>query len=375
MAQRVLVVDDEEDILWSLQEELSREGIEVLTATNGKEALKVLQKEPVDFLIADIRMPDMSGVDLLLKAKEKFPELKVIVMTAYGSEAIKEEVLTKGAIRYLEKPFDLEEVISLLKTEPKSKECVGTWDLTEVLQLISMEGKSAKLEVETPEGTGIICFHDGEIVHASFGKKKGEEAFFKLLKYSTSPLHLTWERTEVEKNIDKPLYALLLEAIAKEDEIRAEEALKNIDEIFQREPEMKEDIELEKEKREEVVSKEEPLREILGDYLQESDDILGVGVIDKKGKLLFSSTRRLSKEIETFSDPLAEIVIFANRVLEKISKSPIEEMMIFKSPFIFLIRLSKTLTVFSIIKEKTTKLGLLRLKLKSLLDRILSERK
>ena len=377
MAQRVLVVDDEEDVLWSLEEELSRQGIEVLTALSGHDALQILEKEPVDFLVADIRMPDMSGVDLLLEAKEKYPDLKVIVMTAYGSETLKEEVLKKGAIRYLEKPFDLEELLSLLRAEPKEKDSIGTWDLTEVLQLIAVEGKSAKLEVETPDGTGIICFHDGEIIYASFGEIVGEEAFFHLLNYGASPFNLVWERTELEKNIDKPLYALLLEAIAREDEIRAEEALKNINEILKEEPEVKEKPESEKKEtvreKEEIEVKdipEERYRKLLDDFLLESGDILGAGILDKKGKLLLSSTRGLKDEIKTFSNPLAEIAIFANRVLEKISESEIEEMILFKSPFIFLMKLSPTLIVFSIVKEKTTKFGLLRLKIKDLLTRL-----
>ncbi len=234
-ASKVLIVDDEEDILWGLSGELSRQGLEVITASRGEEALDLLKKSNVDFLITDIRMPDISGVELLLKARELHPDLKVIVMTAYGSEDIKNEVMRKGAISYLEKPFDFEQLLSLLKQKEKEKGTLAEWELTEVLQLLSMEGKSALIRVDTPEGEGRIIMVDGEVYDSQLGDLHGEEAFLKILTHVSAPFHVEWDIGKPEKTIDKPLYALLLEAIAGQEELQTKEALQELKELLEEE--------------------------------------------------------------------------------------------------------------------------------------------
>ncbi len=260
-ASKVLIVDDEEDILWGLSGELSRQGLEVMTASKGTEALDLLKKGKVDFLITDIRMPDISGVELLLKARELHPELKVIVMTAYGSEDIKNEVMRKGAISYLEKPFDFEQLLNLLKEKEKEKGTLAEWELTEVLQLLSMEGKTATIKVETSEGEGRIVMVDGEVYDSQLGELRGEEAFIKILGHVSAPFQVSWEVEKPEKTIEKPLYALLLEAIAGQEELQTKEALKELKELLEEEEKLAEmeglELEGEKEEKEEEEKEEE----------------------------------------------------------------------------------------------------------------------
>jgi len=262
-ASKVLIVDDEEDILWGLSGELSRQGLEVMTASKGTEALDLLKKGKVDFLITDIRMPDISGVELLLKARELHPELKVIVMTAYGSEDIKNEVMRKGAISYLEKPFDFEQLLNLLKEKEKEKGTLAEWELTEVLQLLSMEGKTATIKVETSEGEGRIVMVEGEIYDSQLGKLRGEEAFIKILGHVSAPFQVSWEVEKPEKTIEKPLYALLLEAIAGQEELQTKEALKELKELLEEEEKLAEmeGLELEGEKEEKEEEEEEFVEE------------------------------------------------------------------------------------------------------------------
>jgi len=262
-ASKVLIVDDEEDILWGLSGELSRQGLEVMTASKGTEALDLLKKGKVDFLITDIRMPDISGVELLLKARELHPELKVIVMTAYGSEDIKNEVMRKGAISYLEKPFDFEQLLNLLKEKEKEKGTLAEWELTEVLQLLSMEGKTATIKVETSEGEGRIVMVEGEIYDSQLGKLRGEEAFIKILGHVSAPFQVSWEIEKPEKTIEKPLYALLLEAIAGQEELQTKEALKELKELLEEEEKLAEmeGLELEGEKEEKEEEEEEFVEE------------------------------------------------------------------------------------------------------------------
>jgi len=262
-ASKVLIVDDEEDILWGLSGELSRQGLEVMTASKGTEALDLLKKGKVDFLITDIRMPDISGVELLLKARELHPELKVIVMTAYGSEDIKNEVMRKGAISYLEKPFDFEQLLNLLKEKEKEKGTLAEWELTEVLQLLSMEGKTATIKVETSEGEGLIVMVEGEVYDSQLGNLRGEEAFIKILGHVSAPFQVSWEVEKPEKTIEKPLYALLLEAIAGQEELQTKEALKELKELLEEEEKLAEmeGLELEGEKEEKEEEEEEFVEE------------------------------------------------------------------------------------------------------------------
>jgi len=109
MARRLLIVDDEETLTFSLYQSfiLSKKDYEVATASSGEEALKKMGEDPFDLILTDIFMPGISGVDLLKKVKVEYPETKVIIMTAYGSSAKKEEVTELGALHYVEKPFDM----------------------------------------------------------------------------------------------------------------------------------------------------------------------------------------------------------------------------------------------------------------------------
>ncbi len=109
------VVADDEILNRELMAELlPRLGIAVRTAKDGVQALKALEAEPADLLITDIRMPGMGGLKLLLKAKEKWPEMPVVMMTAFASVESAVESMRQGAYDYLMKPFGLEQVEALL---------------------------------------------------------------------------------------------------------------------------------------------------------------------------------------------------------------------------------------------------------------------
>ncbi len=109
------VIADDEILNRDLMAELlPRCGIAVRTAKDGVHALKALEAEPADLLITDIRMPGMGGLKLLLKAKEKWPDMPVVMMTAFASVESAVESMRQGAYDYLMKPFGLEQVEALL---------------------------------------------------------------------------------------------------------------------------------------------------------------------------------------------------------------------------------------------------------------------
>ena len=96
---------------------LRREGYEVLLAENGRSAIATLEREPVDLLISDIKMPDMSGVDVLRAAKRIDQDILGIMITAFASTETAVEAMRLGACDYLSKPFD----VDLLKMKVREK--------------------------------------------------------------------------------------------------------------------------------------------------------------------------------------------------------------------------------------------------------------
>ena len=112
--REVVVADDEFLNRDLLAEILGRLEIGVRTAKDGVQALKALEEQPADLLLTDIRMPGMGGMKLLAKAREKWPDMPVVMMTAYASVESAVQSMRDGAYDYLMKPFGVEQVESLI---------------------------------------------------------------------------------------------------------------------------------------------------------------------------------------------------------------------------------------------------------------------
>ncbi|HQV14562.1 MAG TPA: sigma 54-interacting transcriptional regulator, partial [Denitromonas sp.] len=115
--ETVWIVDDDRSIRWVLEKALARENIthrSFESAVEAGEALETLSRPP-KVLISDIRMPGESGLSLLEKAKARFPDLPVIIMTAYSDLDSAVSAFQGGAFEYLPKPFDLEQALSLVR--------------------------------------------------------------------------------------------------------------------------------------------------------------------------------------------------------------------------------------------------------------------
>ncbi len=110
MTHNVLVVDDEPKLCDLLASALSQSGIQVFTTGNGLHALKVLEVEDIDLVISDWRMPGMDGPQLLAEIKSRYPQLPVIVMTAYSTVKNAVQSMRNGAFDYIAKPFDIDEL-------------------------------------------------------------------------------------------------------------------------------------------------------------------------------------------------------------------------------------------------------------------------
>lgn len=133
----ILIVDDEDLVRWSLEKGLSKEGYHVLLAETGELALKRIEEEPIDLVLLDIRLPGISGMEVLQKLREDNNDLLVIMMTSYGDVEMAVNAMKWGAYDYVNKPFNLEDVrlsvrkaletirlkkeVELLRNEQRSK--------------------------------------------------------------------------------------------------------------------------------------------------------------------------------------------------------------------------------------------------------------
>jgi hypothetical protein len=237
--KRVLVVDDEEDMLWMLQRNLNKgmQDVEILAAKSGEEALAVLSDKIVNLVITDINMPGMNGLDLLIEINNRYPQTGVIIMTAYPSNAYKNEAMLSGSLRFIEKPFDINDMRKTVEQILKGSEGFqGTVEGIELMDIVQFNGLSratAALKVTTTDHEGMIFFKNGEVVHAMCDNESGENAFFTILKFQDGTLQNIRGVEPPIVSIKKSLESLLFEVALKSDENgekeEVESALEDLD--------------------------------------------------------------------------------------------------------------------------------------------------
>ncbi len=118
MPQKLLIVDDESHIRMLIEqtlEDLEDDGVELLFAENGEQALEVIQKEEPNLVFLDVMMPKMNGMEVCHKVKKELnlSHVYIILLTAKGQEVDRQKGLDMGADRYMTKPFDPDEMLSI----------------------------------------------------------------------------------------------------------------------------------------------------------------------------------------------------------------------------------------------------------------------
>ncbi|MDH4162673.1 MAG: sigma-54 dependent transcriptional regulator [Nitrospirota bacterium] len=115
MAYKILVIDDEKLIRWTLEQHLVREGYEVVTADSAEKGLQLINEEAPDLLLLDNRLPEMTGLELLEKLNVPERGIMVIMITAYGLVETAVKAMKLGAYDYISKPFNLEEITFVIR--------------------------------------------------------------------------------------------------------------------------------------------------------------------------------------------------------------------------------------------------------------------
>ncbi len=151
MKKRVLVVDDDASLRRVTQVQLQQAGFETSTAADGAEALAILHKSPPDLVISDLKMPAMSGIELLRRIRTEYPEMLVVMLTAYGTVESAVEAMRAGAYDYITKPV-----------HPDELEMVARRTL-EHLQLLE-ENRSLRSSLDTKYGFENIIGRSNSLV-------------------------------------------------------------------------------------------------------------------------------------------------------------------------------------------------------------------
>ncbi len=228
--KKVLIVDDEEDMLWMLQRNLDNgiPNIETFTAQSASEALGILSDNEMSLVITDINMPGMSGLELLTEVSGKYPDTKVIIMTAYPSSAFENKAKKEGAIQFVEKPFDINDMRMIVEESLKEggevEKTGGGIALIDIIQFNGLANATSALKVVSGDTEGRIFFNDGKVVYCSYGDKTGEEAFFAIIELDGAEISNVNDEDPPEVAMGKTVESLMLEAAVLKDEEKSNEA-------------------------------------------------------------------------------------------------------------------------------------------------------
>lgn len=230
-ANRVLVVDDEETLTWSMTKTLAKDKgkYELVIANTGAEALNLLKKDPIDVVVTDIKMPDINGLELLSMIRKQYPSTKVIIMTAYGSPEVHKEATRRGSYFYLEKPFEISDIRTLIlkALEERKGGFVGQvvdLQLVDIVQMACLGRFTMSLSVSKGTEEGLIYFRNGEIAHAEVGDLEGKEALFAMLEWDEGRFNSQMGISPPKETITDRWEHLLLEGTRRLDEASATEA-------------------------------------------------------------------------------------------------------------------------------------------------------
>jgi CheY-like chemotaxis protein len=224
---RILLVDDEEALVWSVTNRLAklRPDYQVVPMTEGRAALRELEGGHFDLLVTDIRMPTMTGLELIISARRVHRTLPVIVMTAYPTADLRMDAALRGSIEYLEKPFEMGRFVGLVDEALERRKvgfsgAISVQTLPDIVQLYALSNATGALHVLRRGVEGRIWFEHGAITHAATGVLTGESAFHTIVLWSGGEFSMAPGETSAERSISAGWTELLMESCRRIDDLR-----------------------------------------------------------------------------------------------------------------------------------------------------------
>jgi CheY-like chemotaxis protein len=229
---RVLLVDDSMAFLETASEvfnRLARGAWEIQTACGADQALSLIQQGQLEMAVLDIHMPMLDGLQLLAMLRRRHPEIKLVVLTAIGNEALRAQCLAAGAELFLEKPVARDgfnfvfSVLNDLLTWRHPEGFSGTLQqvgLADIIQIECLRRSSCILHIQTAQPEGEIYIESGAIVHAVAGRFSGEKALHHLLSLEDGQFHSYPYRKPSQRTVHGSWEMLLMESARLRDEAR-----------------------------------------------------------------------------------------------------------------------------------------------------------
>ncbi len=223
----VLLVEDDEALLRGMQAWLrdNRYGYAVMAAADAHQALEEIDRYRPDLVVSDLRLPGMDGFQLLLACRRRYPGVRFVFMSAFGTPEVESRSLRYGAVSFLRKPFDmvqLETLVAEALRQPPGEQRAGYLRGVSVpgfIQLLAMERKSVVLHLHNPLGReGVLFLSQGELVHAERGELSGVQAAMELLGWDEAELRMDDARSAPSRTIHQKLPVLIMEAMRRKDE-------------------------------------------------------------------------------------------------------------------------------------------------------------
>jgi len=227
---KVLIVDDDELFLDIIKQGLQnyKSQFQVLTASDGVEAIEVLKREYISVLVTDLVMPKLDGLELLAHMTRSYPATPCIVMTGYGSPAIKKRAERGEILSYIEKPFDSNElagaIIKGLDLSYEGDYLTGI-SVSSFLQIINMEKKTCFFEISSMDKRkGLFYFKEGIPYDALCDDLEGKDAAIEMISWDYVEFRFkSLPKEDVKQRINENLTSLIMEGAKIKDEIKAAE--------------------------------------------------------------------------------------------------------------------------------------------------------
>ncbi len=225
MKRNVLIVDDDRILRRLIQKKFmaQAEHFTTLLAEDGAEAVKVLKENPVSLVVTDLNMPRMDGFALLAHLSANYPDIPVIILTAFGTPESKKKLLQRGAAGFIEKPFVVEDLAKkVLAALAKEREggTLQTVPLEMFIQLVEMEQKTCTLRVvnKSSKQIGVLFISQGQLMDARISDRRGLKVALEVLGWDQVSLSIEDTCVVAEKKIPGELQAILFDAMRQKDE-------------------------------------------------------------------------------------------------------------------------------------------------------------
>lgn len=233
---KILLLDDEQDLLDLYKDVLSQTASqpEIHTANTGARAIALLESEPFTMLISDLRMPKMDGLQVLSIVRRKFPQIRIVVMTAVVDEQYRSRAYAMGIDLFWEKPRTSEEIAlfrdcveSLLGQQEVAAggfRGIQSKSLVDLIQLECLSHSSSVLKISKGSKQGNIWINNGEVIDAATLNQGGEAAFKEILSWRNGSFEILPAEADHPRVITASYQGLLLDFAQSYDENKVSES-------------------------------------------------------------------------------------------------------------------------------------------------------